>query len=288
MREAGGIILAFIATSLVNYAVFMQKRELNHLPRIGKGPLRETVHAFLNCRPWVEAQILQTAGTWASNFAIGLAPLSVVQPINASGVALLAILAVTKLKEKASALDWVGTGSILVGVLLLGITLVKTPQASESYHSVVLWFFVFLISAVCVSTLGAALFRKGERTSSFLGIGVGLMVGLTDIFTKMAWVDIYNRWYEYRIAGFIFSSHFWMAIFLAVAAMAFNQIALQRGKAIIVVALVTGFSNLIPTVVGILAFGEPLPSGALMIFLRLLSVLLIIGGAVFLSLKGEK
>jgi len=57
--------------------------------------------------------------------------------------------------------------------------------------------------------------------------------------------------------------------------------------AIVVVPLVTGFSNLIPVVVGFLAFREPFPTGAVMASLRLGSILLIIGGATLLSLRGE-
>ncbi|MBU4391071.1 MAG: hypothetical protein KJ920_01285, partial [Actinobacteria bacterium] len=80
---------------------------------------------------------------------------------------------------------------------------------------------------------------------------------------------------------------FWMAVVFTIIAMVFFQTALQRGAAIVVVPLVTGFSNLIPTVVGFLAFHEPFPSGALMGFFRLASIFLIIGGAVILSLRKE-
>jgi hypothetical protein len=55
----------------------------------------------------------------------------------------------------------------------------------------------------------------------------------------------------------------------------------------VVIPLVTGFSNLIPIVVGFIAFREPFPQGALMISLRLGSILLIIGGAVLLSLRKD-
>ncbi|MCJ7652087.1 MAG: hypothetical protein MUO75_00125, partial [Actinobacteria bacterium] len=89
---------------------------------------------------------------------------------------------------------------------------------------------------------------------------------------KIAWTDIGNRWGEYRVAGFIYSSYFWMALVITIISMVLFQTALQRGMAI---------------VVGFLAFREPFPTGGVMATLRLVSILLIIGGAILLSLRRE-
>ncbi|MBN1288168.1 MAG: hypothetical protein JXA49_00830 [Actinobacteria bacterium] len=283
-----GAILAVIATSLINYSNYVQKRELENLPRIGTLSTMETVRAFVNCRPWLKAQGMQILGAWTHNVAVGFAPLSVVQPINASGICLLVVLAITRLKERASPVDWIGIGSIVSGVILLSISLFNTPTQQHEYRPIVLWFFIVLMIGAAISSLIAAFVRKDERASSFLGIAVGLMVGLTAILTKLAWSDIADRWGEYKIAGFIYSSYFWMAIVLTLISAILFQVALQRGLAIVVVPLVTGFSNLIPIVVGFLAFREPFPKSPLMAAFRLVSILLIIGGAILLSLrKGE-
>lgn len=287
MALAIGVLLALAGTCLINFSNYLMKRELDSLPRIGSESTVRTIRAFLNCRPWLKAQGLQITGAWSHNIAVGLAPLSVVQPINASGICLLVILAVTRLKEKASAVDWIGIVSIISGVLLLGFTLVQTTEKVPAYRPVILWFFIVLMLGVSITSLVAAFTRQDDRTSSFVGIGVGMMVGLTAIFTKMAWTDIGNRWGEYRVAGFVYSSYFWMAIVLTLVAMVLFQTALQRGSAIVVVPLVTGFSNLIPIIVGFVAFREPFPKSTLMIALRLASILFIIGGAVLLSLRKD-
>ncbi|MCG2818192.1 MAG: hypothetical protein L6433_04220 [Actinomycetia bacterium] len=285
MRLVIGALLAVVATVLINYSNYLIKKELGNLPRIGSESAIRTIRAFLNCRPWLEAQGIQILGAWTHNVAVGLAPLSVVQPINASGICLLVILAVAKLDEKASLVDWVGIVSIMVGVILMGISLIKTPGKELAYNTLVLWFFIILMLSVSISTLAAAFIRKDERASSFLGIGVGMLVGLTAILTKITWTDVANRWPEFRVAGVLYSSYFWMAVIFTIIAMVFFQTALQRGAAIVVIPLVTGFSNLIPTVVGFLVFREPFPSNALMASFRLGSIFLIIGGAVILSLR---
>lgn len=287
MKLAVGAFLALIATTLINYSNYLQKRQLALLPRIGTAKAMDTVKAFLGCRPWLAAQGMQIAGAWTHNVAVAFAPLSVVQPVNAAGICLLVFLAITRLKEKASFVDWAGIVSIVAGVLMLGVTLFKTQAATTAYRPVILWFFIVLMIVVAFSTLVMSFVRKDERASSFVGIGVGCLVGLTAIFTKMAWTDIGNRWGEYKAAGFLFSSFFWFAVVITLVSMVLFQTALQRGSAIVVIPLVTGFSNLIPIVVGFIAFREPFPKGALMISLRLGSILLIIGGAVLLSLRKE-
>ncbi len=287
MALAFGVLLALAGTGLINYSNYLMKRELDFLPRIGTQSTISTIRAFLNCRQWLQAQGLQILGTFSHSIAVGLAPLSIVQPINAAGICLLVLLAVTKLKEKASVVDWIGIGSIILGVMLLGVTLLQSTAKTEAYRPVILWLFIVLLVGVVVASLVAAFMREDDRASSFLGIANGVLVGLTAIFMKMGWTDVGNRWGEYRIASFIFSSYFWLALVTTLIAMVLFQTALQRGSAIVVVPLVTGFSNLIPIIVGLVAFREPFPTGGVMVSMRVGSIFLIIGGAVLLSLRRE-
>ena len=287
MALAFGVLLALAGTTLINYSNYLMKRELEFLPRIGSKSAIKTIRAFLNWRPWLQAQGMQILGTFSHSLAIGLAPLSVIQPINASGICLLVLLAVTKLKEQASIVDWIGIGAIVLGVLMLGVTLVQSASKAPAYRPVILWFFIILLLGVVITSLTAAFMREDDRSSSLLGIGTGVLVGLTAIFMKMAWTDVGNRWGEFRVAGFIYSSYFWLAIITTIIALVIFQTALQRGSAIVVVPLVTGFSNLIPIIVGLVAFREPFPTGGVMASLRLGSIFLIIGGAILLSLRRE-
>jgi drug/metabolite transporter (DMT)-like permease len=287
MALALGVLLALAGTTLINYSNYLMKRELAYLPRIGSQSAIKTIRAFLSYRPWLQAQGMQISGTFAHGIAVGLAPLSIVQPINAAGICLLVLLAVTRLKEKASLVDWIGISAIILGVMMLGITLVNTTGKTQSYRPVILWFFIVLLVGVVAASLTAAFMREDDRASSFLGIAIGVLVGLTAIFMKMGWTDAGNRWGEFRLAAPLFSSYFWLAIITTIIAAVLFQIALQRGSAIVVVPLVTGFSNLIPIIVGLVAFREPFPTGGPMAVLRLLSVLFIIGGAILLSLRRE-
>ncbi|WP_287154510.1 hypothetical protein [Candidatus Solincola tengchongensis] len=270
---------------MINYSGYMQKRELDKLPLIGSQRPLQTAKAFLACRPWLEAQGLQFAGTFVKGIAVGLAPLSVVQPINTAGIAVLAVLAITKLGERPSISDWLGIGTIVVGLLMLGRSLIGVPSKAFSYNPVVLWFFVIFFFAVAGVSLFSGITKKGEQAPNLIAVGSGVLVGITAVLIKLAWNDFGSRFWLHGFRHALASPFIWMVFFLPFITLILDQMAMQRGKAIVVVPITTGMSNLIPIIIGILAMHEPMPSSAGMFLLRLGSFVFIIGGAVILSLR---
>ena len=71
MKLTLGALLALVATILINYASFLQKRQLDYLPRIGSESTMKTIRAFLACRPWLGAQGMQIGGTFLHTIAVG-------------------------------------------------------------------------------------------------------------------------------------------------------------------------------------------------------------------------
>lgn len=282
------IIMAFLATAMINYSGYMQKRELDKLPLIGSQKPLETLRAFLSCKPWLEAQGLQLAGTFIKGIAVGLAPLSIVQPINTSGIALLAVLAITKLKEKPTVYDWLGIGTIVVGLFMLGRSLVGAPTRRFSYNQVMLWFFVFFFFIVASLALYRGLTQRHQRAANLIALANGVLIGLTAVLIKLAWNDFGSRFWTKGFRHAISSPFIWLVFFLPFVTLIFDQIAMQRGKAVVVVPITTGMSNLIPIIIGIVAMHEPLPKTGGMLLLRLASFVAIIGGSMILSLRKDE
>jgi drug/metabolite transporter (DMT)-like permease len=281
------VILALIATSMINYSGYMQKRELDKLPMIGSLKTWETIKAFATCRPWLEAQGLQFGGTFMKAIAVGLAPLSVVQPINTAGIALLAVLAITKLGERPSLSDWLGIGTIIIGIFMLGYSLFGVETKAFSYNPIVLWFFVILFFAVAGISLYNGFTKKHEHAPNLIATASGILIGLTAVIIKLGWNDFGSRFWEHGFRNALLSPFLWLIFILPIFTLVLDQIAMQRGKAIIVVPIITGMSNIIPIIIGIVAMHEPLPSSGGMLFLRLFSIVLIIGGSIILSLRKE-
>jgi drug/metabolite transporter (DMT)-like permease len=279
------VVLAVIATCMINYSGYMQKRELDTLPLIGSQRPMETVKAFIKCRPWLEAQGLQFGGTFIKGIAVGLAPLSVVQPINTAGIALLAWLAITKLGEKPSWSDWLGIGTILAGLVMLGLSLFGVSTKAFSYNPWILWFFVVFFFAVAGFSLFNGFTKKHAQAPNLIATASGILIGLTAVLIKMAWNDIGARFWEHGFRNALLSPYLYLIILLPVITLVLDQIAMQRGKAIVVVPIITGMSNLIPIIIGIVAMHEPMPSSGGMFLVRILSFVFIVGGSIILSLR---
>jgi uncharacterized membrane protein len=288
MVLAIAVVMALVATTMINYSGYMQKRELDQLPLIGSQKPLETVKAFIKCRPWLEAQGLQFAGTLIKGIAVGLAPLSVVQPINTAGIAVLAVLAITKLGERPTVSDWLGIGTILVGLIMLGRTLIGVPTKAFSYNPIVLWFFVIFFFAAAGASLYNGFTKKHANAPNLIAVASGVLIGLTAVIIKLGWNDIGSRFWEHGFRNALLSPYLYMIILLPIVTLVLDQIAMQRGKAIVVVPITTGMSNLIPIIIGIVAMHEPMPSSTGMFLLRMLSFVFIIGGSMILSLRREE
>ena len=287
MILALAVVLALVATTMINYSGYMQKRELDKLPLIGSQKPLETIKAFIKCIPWLEAQGLQFAGTLVKAIAVGLAPLSVIQPINTAGIAVLAVLAITKLGERPSIADWLGIGTIIIGLLMLGRSLIGVPTQSFSYNPFVLWFFVVFFFAVAGLSLYNGFTRKHPNAPNLIAVASGVLIGLTAVIIKLGWNDFGSRFWNNGFRNALLSPYLYLIILLPIITLVLDQIAMQRGKAIIVVPITTGMSNLIPIIIGIVAMHEPMPSSAGMFLLRMGSFVFIIGGSIILSLRKE-
>ncbi len=283
------VILALVATTLINYSAYMQKRELDKLPLIGSQSALQTVRSFIHCRPWLEAQGLQFSGTFLKAIAVGLAPLSVVQPINTAGIALLAVLAITRLGERPALSDWLGIGAILTGLILLGRSMIGVKTKAFSYNPLILWFFVIFFFAVAGFSLFNGFTKKHEQAPNLIATASGILIGLTAVIIKLGWNDIGSRFWEHGFRNALVSPYLYMILFLPFITLVLDQIAIQRGKAIIVIPITTGMSNIIPIIIGIIAMHDPMPSTAGMFVLRLASFVFIIGGSIILSFrKGDE
>lgn len=287
MKTIAGAFVALIATLLMNYGSFLQKVALGELPRLGSSHPVETARAFVRSRTWLKGQGIQLSGALFDNLAVGLAALSIVQPVTAAGVALLIVLAVVKLHEKASALDWVSISLILIGIVLLGISLTSVTAETRSPHMLLTGFFLMFGLLVSVGCLYIAFKNGDRRAGALLGVGVGILIGLTAVVQKLAWRDIGARWQELKVVSVFYSRFFWAGIALALLTLFLFQVALQRSRALVVVPLVTGLSNVVPILVGFLAFREQLPEGGVLVLFRIGGMVLILLGAVLLSLHKE-
>ncbi|MDD5748002.1 MAG: DMT family transporter [Actinomycetota bacterium] len=282
------VILSVCASVLFNYALFLQKRAVDKLPDV-KFQISWTVFvAFVTNGLWLLSVILTIVGGVMYSVAITLAPISIVQPILGVGVALLAYLAIKNLGEKPRRSDLVAIGISILGVILIGVSLAEGIPENIKHSPVSLWIFAGVVGLLTIIFPLAMLKGSRNRQSVGLGISVGLLYGLGAIFGRLLLVDWTHRWSSAGPMVF-FKSVFLIAWLLTfVPAFIMLQAALQRGLAVVVSPIMTGLSQLIPILGGMIALNEPLPKSAALSVLRCIAFCLIILATMILSRRAEE
>jgi len=289
MQTVLAISLAVAGTIFFNYGAYLMKVAVVKLPQVKLKLKWSVVKAFFSNRQWLMAMGVTLIGAAFYAVAIAMAPVSIVQPIVGAGVALLVYLGIKNLGEKPRRQDLVAIGMSILGVILIGISLMEgIPEKAPPYNAAVLWLFsgIVLFLAVIVPLLMRG--GSGNRVAAGLGICVGLLYGLTAIFARLLLVDWTNQWHTKGILV-IFSSVFliaWAAV--TVPAVVVLQAALQRGMAIIVMPLVAGLSQIIPIAGGMLVLGEEFPTSKALTVVRIIAFCLILVATIILSRRAEE
>ncbi len=280
MIEAVAVIIAFAASFCENYSTYMQKKAMNSLPSLSLRLSWTVLWTFFTNRPWLSAMVMECVGVSLYLVALIFLPVSIVEPIITAGIALVAFLAIRKLGETPSRVDFLAIGTIAIGVLFLAVSLAEGLPKHNTYQPLELWasaaLVLFLAAAV---PLGLYLFRR-ENIAAGLGFAGGLVFGLSAVFSRLLMGDFGNLWYVWLLA----------CVFTYPVGFGLFQAGLQRGRAVVVAPIYNAMMLCVPIVVGTVALNERLPASAVLTVLRLAAFILIAGGAIVLSRStaGEK
>jgi drug/metabolite transporter (DMT)-like permease len=288
VKTAGAIACAVGASLAFNYAMYMQKKAVGTLPEVKLQLSWTVLKAFLTNRAWVTSMFVVLAGSALYAFALTIAPISIVQPIMASGVALLAYLAIKNLGERPRRIDLVAIGLSILGVVLIGVSLAEGLPEDVKHSAGSLYIFTAAVVAVAIIIPLAMMRSSDERKAAGLGISCGLLYGTSAVFAKLLLVDWSNQW-PHKGVMVLFASVFLLAWALTlVPAFIILQAALQKGMAIVVVPLLASLSQLVPILVGMIALHEPFPKSPALAVLRIIGFSLILVATVILSRRAEE
>ena len=178
--------------------------------------------------------------------ALRLAPLSLVQAVAASGVAVLAFATARGHPSRLGRREQAAVVLAVAGLVLLALSLVGTAESDQrpAALGVVIWL------AACGG--GAALLiavptRFGRAAS--LGLAAGLLFADGDVSAKLVG---YGGWWLAALASLVVA----YAVGTSVL-----QWAYQRGDALTAAGLATMATNAVPIAAGFVLFGETLPRG---------------------------
>lgn len=282
MRETLAIVCAIAGALTLNYAIYLQKVAVASLPEIEFKFSWPVIRAFITNKPWLLAQSVNVTGFILYSIALAFAPVSIVEPIIASGVVLLAYLAIRHLGEAPRRIDYVAMGMSVLGVIFIGISLLEGIPKDVLKHG---WEIAAFAGAIIGLAVVVPLVMRGTRArlSVGLGISVGLLFGMAAVFQRLVMMYLVNldtHWDMFLI-------YLVACILTYIPAFILLQAALQKGMAIIVAPVYNGLMEFVPILVGMIALNEALPASNVLKIIRLLAFVLIITGTVILSQRAE-
>lgn len=279
VKEVFAITVAIAASICLNYSLYLQKDALDSLPPVGLKFSWSLIKAFLTDVPWLKAQGFNVFGFALYMTALAFAPVSIVEPIIAAGVALLAYLAIKKLGEKPSRMDTYAIAGSILGVVLLGVSLAEgLPEDVLSHDPIELWIFTGVVIFLSIAA-PLVLRRKGESgLGTGLGISAGLFMGIAAVFSRLLMGNFNGIWYIWIL----------FCLLTYIPGFIFLQAALQRGMAVVVAPVYNGIMEFVPILVGMVALNERFPENPFLIAARLLAFALILTCTVILSRRAEE
>ena len=114
------VLLVAAAASCINVGKALQKQGTKGLPRLVLD--RKVLATYFKDKTWATGLALDVAGGILMVAAIARAPVSLVQPVAAGGVAVLAVFSHFRLEEKLRRKEWAGVVASVVGTVGIGVT----------------------------------------------------------------------------------------------------------------------------------------------------------------------
>jgi drug/metabolite transporter (DMT)-like permease len=189
----------------------------------------------------------ETGGWLVYVAALRLAPLSLVQAVSASGIAVLAILSVRGHPSRLSRHEQLAVVLALIGLVLLAVSLVGSEPSSHTPHAagVAIWLGASAAAAVALIVVRISLSRAAA-----LGLAAGLLFADGDISAKV--VSYGGLWLLALIS----------LVICYAAGTSVLQAAFQHGTALTAAGIATLATNAVPIAAGFVLFDETLPPGA--------------------------
>ena len=153
------VLVVAVAASCINVGKALQKEGTKRLPRFALD--RKVVATYFKDTTWAAGMGMDVCGGLLMVVAISIAPVSLVQPVAAGGVAVLAVFSHFRLNEKLENKAWAGVAATVCGTIGIGWTAEEQP-GDETVSLTRIALGAFLIA--CVLTYQSALLTRGTGT----------------------------------------------------------------------------------------------------------------------------
>ena len=288
-----GILLALVATTAYNVGLILEKRALGQMAALNLRRVLRVLVSLATSRAWLSGFALMLTGLACQTIALTFEPVSVVQPVLASGIVLVLVLSRLVLRERLHGGETWCVAAIAVSVVLLAMS---ASGVKDSHHASPGWVAAVMVpSAVvglvfAVGSLRARIRRRGTTVAGvWAGVGTGLLYGVAALAIKALSGILVGHQTATSIAIGVLTSPYLYVLggSLAVAMLLF-QAALQAGRASIVVPVSNVTGSVYFMIAGTWLFHEHLPTTPGKLALRLAGIGLAVLVLVALPRQAQK
>ena len=241
-----GLGFAMVSAIAVNWAYSREHDAMASMPPFTWRRPVAFVSALLGSRAWVTAFGTETAGWLLYVAALRLAPLSLVQAVCASGIAVLAFVTARGHPSRLARREQVAVVVAVAGLVLLALSLggVQQVDRAPGWPAVAVWLGALGAGALVLAGVPVRLARGPA-----LGLAAGLLFAGGDICAKLI---VYGGTWLVALVPLI--------VFYALGTSVI-QGAFRHANALTAAGLATLATNAVPIAAGFVVFGEVLPDG---------------------------
>jgi hypothetical protein len=268
--------MALVAAFANALASICQRLGVEDAPE-GRGPSVGLVRHMVARPVWLLGFVIMALGYVAQAVALHLGELNVVQPILVSELVILVFLLWLWYSTALRFRDLAAAVATAVG---LGVFLfISSPSAGSKVPSDALWLTVgvvilVVVAAFVLSARTGPAWRRALLLGAGASVGFALLSAITKSMTNLliaGWGPLFSSWQLYALASIGFGSFVIMQSAFQVGPFAASQSTL---------ILVNPF---VAIVIGYVLFGETLRGGPLHVSLEVLSLAVMVIGAIGLA-----
>jgi hypothetical protein len=282
-----GIGLALLATTAYNVGLIQEKRALGRMPALDVHRIPRLVAGLLADPAWLAGFALMLVGLACQTIVLTFEPVSVVQPVLASGVALVLVLSRLVLRERLGAVEFRCVAAMAASVILLAAS-AGGKGASAGHHASPGWMAVVVVPSAVIGLLVAAspLRGRGSDPAVRFGVGTGLLYGVAALAIKgLSGILVHNHGFASIVTGVVSSPYLYVFAGSSAAAMLLYQVGLQSCRASILVPVSTVTGSVYFLITGTWLFHEQLPANPGKLVLRLAAIA--VAGVVIITLSRQ-
>jgi drug/metabolite transporter (DMT)-like permease len=288
-----GVALALLSATAYNSGLILEKQALVRLPALSGRRLVSVALDLLSSPRWLAGFGLMLCGLGLQVVALLFAPVTVVQPVVAGGVAVVLILSRLVLREHLGRAEYTCVAVMAVSVVLLALSAGGASDVGQRVSG-------FELAAVAIPScqlavlIGLSTLRAGARKHRPPAIGVsygiatGLLYGVAALAIKaLSGAILHGRGIVGVLTAVLSSPYLYVMAACSAAGLVLFQTALQRCRIAIVAPVSNVLGSMYFIVVATWLFHERLPASPALLALRVIGIVAACCVVAVLSAQGD-